>query len=369
MSLLCSLLILTLAVVPAHGLALTVLRPARSVAGTYHPAETTLRVSRSFASAFGGESGTLTCSSIPFFRAWHGSHARFWQPREHAYGDAAASAGLALSWFNTREHALGDIFHHLLAAPAAAGALVVDVGSNVGWYSMYATGRGHPVLAVDMQAECTRRCRCASIVNRVTHLLALHSAYVSDDAQALPLPSNTKHCLGSVNPAWRSRYAWHAHVDMVQPFPLGREVLRAAAAADGQPRGAGRVVLLKADVEGGEVAVVRSLAQDGALSLVDNILAEYSPHLWGDLNVSIAEGVLAFAPLFAEGLSAADVPENAELLDPAAWARAPTSGPAGFLPRGRITDVAALGRYTNALLAEVAKNGDNKIYTLWFTRV
>ena len=349
----------------ARGLALSRIVGTRAVGGAWRPAEASLRVSRSFASAFAGESGTASCGSLPFFRAHHGPHARFWQPREFAYdGDGAGAAAVQLAWFNSRERAYGDIFDHVLRLPASAGALVVDVGANTGWYSMFAAGRGHAVVAVDMQPECARRCRCASVMNRVTHLLALHTAYVSDDDAAPPLGTNSLHCMGGVNPAWRARFDWGGHVDTVQALRLGRELRRASAAA---PGGAARVALIKVDIEGGEVAVLRSLVAGGALHLVDHLLLEFSPHMWAQYNVSAAAGVAAFAPLFAAGFLAVDVPENTAI-HPPDWAAAPASGPAGWAPRGRIADTAALRRYTDALLHEVAAGTGAGVYTLWLFR-
>ena len=358
-------------VLPAGAMAL-VLAPLGAGArgslgnGGYVPAEATLRVAQTAATAWAGESFTLSCGRVPFIRAFHAEHARFWSPREHAYGDdAGGAAALQLAWFNSREAAYGDIIGWALAAADPAAVAVFDVGANTGWYSLFAAVRGFDAVGFDMQPECVRRARCASVVNRVAHRVALHNAYVTDGSDGgafLPVAATT--CFGGLNTAWEAHFTYAGVKDRVPPLHLGRHV------ADWGAETGRRVRVLKVDIEGGEVAVARSLAAaPGALQLVDHVVAEYSPHMWGDLNVSTPAGVAAFGAWFAAGFVAVDVPESRRI-DPARWAAAPGTpdAPEFGLPRGSVLrSTADLARYTEWALATLQRSGGH-IFTLWFFR-
>ena len=335
-----------------------------------------------------------TCEGVVFYRAHHAHHARFWAARDD-YGAAVMNS----RWFSVKERALGDVFDHVLrpehgAAPLP-GSLVVDVGANIGWYSLFALGRGYRVEAFDMQPECTRRARCAVAANQLAARYALHTAYVTDDPRdedAPPLASQARVCLGALNPAWAALYEWRGATVDVPPLHLGRHLARLlrlhGATASARPPTAAtrpsssssssssqaplRIPLVKVDIEGGEVAVARSLAEPaGLLHAIDNVIAEYSPHMWGDLNVSsTAAGVAAFGAWFAAGFVAVDLPEN-YAVRPARWAAAPDTpdAPEFGLPRGSVLRSAGdLARYTEWALATLRRGGGAHIFTLWFFR-
>ena len=332
----------------------------------HRPAEARLRVARTPANAFGGETFTASCADVPFIRAQLAEpRGLFWTPREITNHEQGGSdAAYQNRWFNGHEAAYGDIFDWALAAADPAAAGVVDVGANTGWYSLRSAVRGFHVDAIDMQPECGRRVRCASVVNRVAHRVDVFTAHVTDvtDGRFLRMAAAT--CFSGLSAAWERLYTYAGVKDLVPPLHLGRHVL-AAHAATGR-----RVRVLKVDIEGGEVAVARSLAAaPGALQLVDHVVAEYSPHMWGDLNVSTPAGVAAFGAWFAAGFVAVDVPESRRI-DPARWAAAPGTpdAPEFGLPRGSVLrSTADLARYTEWALATLQRSGFH-IFTLWFFR-
>ena len=62
-------------------------------------------------------------------------------------------------------------------ARAERGALVLDIGSNAGAYSIYAAVLGASVIAVDMQPKCAHLTACHLSINGLTGTVQL--AYVA----------------------------------------------------------------------------------------------------------------------------------------------------------------------------------------------
>jgi FkbM family methyltransferase len=305
------------------------------------------------------ETATSSCRSLPYTRAYHGEHARFWHPHELD----ALESWVQQQWFNTHERAFGDVFHYVLdpAVRPQANYSVLDVGSNTGWYSAFAAGRGYPVVSIDMLAECARRSRCGSIANLASQLVEIHHAFATDDAgvAAGALRAQGAHCFSGTSAAWRDSWEWPGFTELVQPLQLGRLL-----AARGR-----RVAIAKIDIEGGEVAVVRSLAQGNALQLIDHLLVEFSPHMWAALNITTtSEGVGAFAPLFAAGFTAVDLPEG-YTVHPPSWAACASTGP-GLEAQGscrKVVSTADLALYAEGVMRATAVAF--RVFTLWFSRL
>lgn len=327
---------------------------------------------------------TRDCESVRVFRGNHSGHAQFWMPRDD-YGAHVMNNG----WFSGKEHGYGDVFDWILRHDAAppSNSLIVDVGSNAGWYSMFAISRGYSVVAFDMQPECNRRSRCAAEMMRASDRYELHTCYVTDDESAGPLVSQSELCIGALNTAWRELFEWSGATQMVPPLHLGKFLAQRLglttvsnidsrhslipddeAHAATTSRGTGRISaglripLIKVDIEGGEVAVARSLAAAGSelLRRIDHMVIEYSSHMWPELNITTAAGVAAFAPLFAAGFVAVDLPEG-YLVRPQLWMAHPLTGP------GIIREAGTLAAYTQQLLRQHDQDG-SVIYTLWFYR-
>ena len=315
-------------------------------------------------------SSTIACDDLGFFRGTHADYVAFWAAKD-------SHEILAQHWFNAKERAYGDVFNYVLRHDrySPLDYSVLDVGTNTGWYSLFAATRGYTVVGFDMQPECVRRARCAIAANRLQPLVDLHYAYVTHDDGAQPINTQAAVCLGNVNPAWEGQYDYpDFNMEMVQPLHLGRflhhRLITASSSSSTSSNsisggGGKRTAIMKVDIEGGEVSVARSLSSvPGVLRSIEHILMEYSPLMWAPLGVrNVSDGVQAFAPLFSEGgFAAVDLPEN-YVVNPAKWQVRPETGP------GVMRSVTDLADYTDGLLRALEAPGhEDAIYTLWFFR-
>ena len=173
---------------------------------------------------------------------------------------------------------------HQLPAPRPP-PLVVDLGSNSGFYSMLAAASGALVTAIDPQPHCLQYVRVAAAANGWARRVRALNAFAG--AAAAPPPPRAVRvrsgCWGMF-PHDKSLYAQPGE----EPHPATREeydairggnasasvptvylpALLRALAAEARAAGAGDegVLLLKMDAEGSEVALVAELAASGVLA-------------------------------------------------------------------------------------------------------
>ena len=266
-----------------------------------------------------GEATTSSCRTLPFRRMNHAHRASFWLSNDDSVAFFSVPNG-SMSWFNGEERGYSDVVELALRRGATPGGVVFDVGSNTGWYAVEAAaGYGVPhVYAFDMQPECIRRTRCASLMNHVEGAVTLTLGYVTDDDTGGPLEVPGSRCFGGVGRDWPHHFDWPAYRETVLPLHLGKYIARLrgkAAAAAAAAHADWRVSLMKIDIEGGEVAAANSLtAIPGVAGAIDHIVMEFSPHLWGTYNISAEEGVAAVWGLMrVGGFWAVDVPVFAQL--------------------------------------------------------
>ena len=77
-------------------------------------------------------------------------------------------------------------------ARADHGALVLDIGSNVGAYSIFAAVLGASVIAVDMQPKCAQLTACHLSINGLMGKVQL--AYVASDGYHPPIRVHDDEC-------------------------------------------------------------------------------------------------------------------------------------------------------------------------------
>lgn len=175
------------------------------------------------------------------------------------------------------QHEGGNVAYWTAALAAASSAqpcYVLDVGSNGGYFSLLSRALGCSVLAVDAQPRCLQRLNSAAALNGFSDGLTTRWAAVTDGSPGAPAAIRTgaTRCSGlwgaDAGSAWINAES-SSEVD-VAGAPLMELV------AGWLPERA-TVAALKIDVEGSEVAVLRSALPLLQARRVRAVLAEVVP--------------------------------------------------------------------------------------------
>ena len=75
----------------------------------------------------------------------------------------------------------------LTARCCASGGLVVDVGANLGWFSLLSARMGCRVLALEPVPAIAALFMASAKLNNLSHRIALHRAVASDDPTHQPV--------------------------------------------------------------------------------------------------------------------------------------------------------------------------------------
>mmetsp|Transcript_6462 Transcript_6462/g.18788 ORF Transcript_6462/g.18788 Transcript_6462/m.18788 type:complete len:403 (-) Transcript_6462:213-1421(-) len=174
---------------------------------------------------------------------------------------------------------LSSIFHHVLEGECAPGRTVIDVGANIGWFTLLAASHGCDVIAIEPQPVAAAIIQQAlranpSLAQRVIVLNNLVSRVVGEKF-VVRFPR-------------RKHWGW---ATFIRAPPDTSETVYTAASIDRvvQDLQISDVLLLKIDTEGMEREVMKSALGSLRKGLVHNILVEIkwqepaSPRMLGDL--------------------------------------------------------------------------------------
>jgi FkbM family methyltransferase len=189
--------------------------------------------------------------------------------------------------------------------------LVVDVGSNAGFYTLFAAALGARVLSLDAQPHCAEFVRLGALASGFGDRVRVVGAFAAaEDAPIFASVPVRSGCWGTFpvvsEPALaRSLAEWGrlpgGSAQVPVPGVALARLLRAAAAE--APAGEG-VLLLKMDAEGAEAALIEHLEAEGVLSehLVKNFIIEVNkmavPRSFPESGCA-RDVVTCFAALFA----------------------------------------------------------------------
>lgn len=194
------------------------------------------------------------------------------------------------------EKNIRELFHHLLYTPGCAAReksekwgnscvnttdhrhqIVVDVGSNRGWYSLMAAAYGHHVYAFDPQPHCHTLLSASILINGFSHLINFTNAFVSDSPGNVVEVKRRTGCMGGFPNNNHAGYADRFRKPLERLPGANQKVPVGSVSLDDMFNPEKHdVVLLKMDVEGFEshaLASANRLLKSGAIR---NIILEFN---------------------------------------------------------------------------------------------
>ena len=179
-------------------------------------------------------------------------------------------------------------------AEQGGGGLVVDIGSNEGYYALVAAALGCKVVAFEPQPGCRHAIEAAIDRNGFGERMRLVRQPVGPlPSRQVSVPARGCAMMGVAVEGDRKQVARGAE------HQVRTTTLEHAAGHDE------RITLVKVDTEGAEVSVLRGLLP--TLSRIDNLVVETSPGWWTEkFHQSRREGAELYASLFStHGFTAA----------------------------------------------------------------
>ena len=180
---------------------------------------------------------------------------------------------------------------------------VLDIGANMGYYSLVAATLGARVVAVEMQPKCFHLTRCHLHLNRVLRNVTVLNRYVARPglrAAAIRVPRvrcDTMASPTAVRGRWPSGKLRHGNepvnasdFQLVEPLIAGEMLLRTL------PTGT-ELAVTKIDTEGFEPHVLEALRP--VWHLLNDIVLEVQPSAWVHHNVTVASAMGTFRELIA----------------------------------------------------------------------
>ena len=175
---------------------------------------------------------------------------------------------------------------HRYAGPQRS---VLDIGANMGGYSMLAAALGSTVYAVEMQPGCSALFRCHARANNFTEAqIRWLEGFVPRTPKQAPVQVHPTACnvmasSTATGGRWPHGLLMKSHREMRwnETVPVSPVDLRASLA------GVDRFGLTKIDTEGSEIECL--LALDW--SKLDALIVEFQAGAWKHNNVSRAQGV------------------------------------------------------------------------------
>ena len=157
--------------------------------------------------------------------------------------------------------------------------IVLDIGSNSGFYALLAARLGYKTIAVDPQPHCVQHVRIASAASGVTDRLTVLNAFVSETGAlpdgstnvAVPLRSG---CWGTFPvPSGNAEYV----KEHFSRFPGGNASALVPVINPNTLIGDKEIaVLMKLDTEGAEIGILRALAPSLASGKILNFMIEFN---------------------------------------------------------------------------------------------
>lgn len=152
------------------------------------------------------------------------------------------------------------------------GNLVIDMGANDGFYAMLASAYGCRVISFEPQNMCTRKLALGIAINRFEPLIDLRQFIVGvNESETMKVPANTCNGIESYENRGSRDYK---DFDVVSTQAVDNIICNNES-----------VLLWHLDVEGAEMMVLDSGIRSIKNRLIQNIIIEWMPSLWGKYGI------------------------------------------------------------------------------------
>jgi len=275
----------------------------------------------------------LAALGVPLFATRTATDPPFTMPHTDPAADVDVSAqlarervverGLTQVWRARLESACGgDRGWSAASPPLPSPPLVLDVGANFGWYSIFAASLGCRVVAWEPVPLFRRFFEAGLLLNpaaaarvmvRPAAACAVSGANVTLVVPARGVWGTASVGGANIDPGVDNGRAYDGATAPCEAVDDVVEGLRAGGVRRGGGGALGRVALLKADVEGFEPAALAGAARLLASGDVADVAMEYSPGVyeagrrWGE----VGEWPAMLAALHAHGFTLFHVPDAA----------------------------------------------------------
>lgn len=175
---------------------------------------------------------------------------------------------------NGGEKKVTAVILHVLSSTPYPG-LVLDVGSNFGYYGLLAMKMGFESLLFDLQPECHQRINNAIVVNQFQALGRVVPFGVSNIEASFRVPSTG--CNGRFPASAHEQNKFNHGDSVAHVYPLSKFI------DDDQ-----HVLLMKVDTEGNERNVLEGAMPYFSRRLVSNAIVEVTPgsDFWKHVNIT-----------------------------------------------------------------------------------
>lgn len=166
------------------------------------------------------------------------------------------------------------VFSALCGNPSSNG-LMLDVGSNLGYYGLLAMRMGCESILFDLQPECQLSINNAIVVNQFTSLGRVMPFGVGNVETSFKVPSAG--CNGRFPAVAHERNTFDQGNSMAHVYPLSKFI------GDDQP-----IVMMKVDTEGNERNVLEGTMPYFSRRLVRHAIVEVTTgyHFWDHVNIT-----------------------------------------------------------------------------------
>ena len=216
------------------------------------------------AEANGAAQATWTLTNPPFIMAIDVDES---QQRGRVRSEVSHSVKLA----GVHEARYTQYWRMLTARCCAEGGLVLDVGANLGYYSLFAAALGCRVIAWEPVPRFRAFLEASAALNNLSHRISVRSTVAADAAQSSVTMRVPRHnwdisSVGGLNliPSQRLRYS------SAESFEASAEAIDGVVLTE-------QACAMKVDTEGFEPAVMRGAARLLRRHPPHTILLEYTP--------------------------------------------------------------------------------------------
>lgn len=185
---------------------------------------------------------------------------------------------------NGFEGSITNLYSVIMSVGDAQNSIVLDVGSNLGFYSIEPALYGYKTFAFDLQQDCLRSVELLSEANHVSDLVTLYNFGLANSVQ-VALNSNsgcdyenffeTKEGAAAIMSSPSKK--------VIMPLDLAASLLKGGDVIANSRT----VQLIKIDTEGAEVPIIQGAAKLLGSGLVKNLVIEVTPAHWNRFGLDI----------------------------------------------------------------------------------